>query len=249
MSLNEAHTVHSDEAVSHEHEQPPSDQHDGVSPEWHLLGMVGVIGWIAAVGYVGATYAWPWSWVVALGPLVLLIVKGALWPSEDPAAYRRAERDRKIAEEHEYIASLGGGEETEKSDATRQAIQDARLRQIAIDNEFHESERAHRAAKSTPSQPLSAPRRVLRWIAQGLLLLIMVPLAVVFYGSLLLGPPLMVFGVASLVVDNQWALIPAVLTVPLSGWFVWWWIRRASDSTVRMAGIGMAAGAGFGGGS
>lgn len=243
-------------SVSSEHERPLAEPDttggeepvdDGVSPEMHLLAMLGVGGWIAAIGYVGVHYPWPWSWVVALGPFVALIVKGKLWPSQDPAAQRRAERDRKLHELDEYVASLSGGEDTERPEETQQAIRDARLRQVAIHNEFRERERAARTA-TTPSRQLSTPRRVLRRISQGLILLIMIPLAVVFYGSLLLGPPLLVFGASTLVMDTQWAWIPGVLTLPLSGWFVWWWIRRAPDSTVRMAGAGMAAGAGFGGG-
>lgn len=208
--------------------------------------MLGIGGWVAAIGYVSVHYGAALSWLVALAPLVALIVKGKLWPSQEPAAERRAERDRRIRELDDEIERLGGHEATEKSPEAQQAIQGALQLQIALYDQYSDNGRAPRQV--APPRSLSRPRRVLRSISKGLILLIMIPLAVVFYGSLLLAPPMFVYGAASLVMGKWSALALGVLTLPLSGWFVWWWIRRASPSTVSAAGAGMAIGAGFGGG-
>lgn len=74
-----------------------------------------------------------------------------------------------------------------------------------------------------------------------MLIAILIPLGIVFYGTLFLLPSAVVFAVAYPVV-GVWALVPAVLTLPVGGWIVWWWVNRVPASTAQTAGIAGASG-------
>lgn len=93
---------------------------------------------------------------------------------------------------------------------------------------------------STPSDEESTPRKVLRLTV---LFTLVVPLALVFYGSILLFPAYLLFALLRPTL-GLWALAPAALGLAAGGLMIGLWVR-APANTRRGASIGMGIGSGF----
>ncbi len=204
--------------------------------------LFGLAAWMAGWCFVGYTIGWVWMVLYLVASVAGLSLWGHFDTSVTPAQQRRADRDRQLAEldaELEHARGLRYTGEEEGRDP--QVIRDLLERKAEVHRAFRAAERAERRTAAWRSQPISAPRRVLRRIAQTVLVLAMILLAVAWYGAMVAFLPVSL-GAALYPVLGMWALLPAGLVLPLGLWCAWWWIRRAPRSVVQAAGVGATAG-------
>lgn len=86
---------------------------------------------------------------------------------------------------------------------------------------------------------VSPPRKVLRVLAQAVLLVLAVVLGVVFYGTMAALPSLLFIAAFGF---GAWGLVPGV---PLGVLVVWAWVRYVPARGAAAAGLGAAAGVGI----
>lgn len=203
-----------------------SDGAEGLSPEGYLLVLVLIGAGYVVVRYVGDHYGWYWPWVIlpALAGVLLLSAQMSTSPRRQ---LQRAKR-RELAPVEREIAQYG-------------LSMDRMQRRNEIDERYRPLEEEERARRSWRGKPISWPRRILRWFSIGVLVLLLIPMGLVFYGGLLLFPSAVVFFAGYFLID-VWALLPAVLALPAGGWLVWWWVNRVPASTAQAVGLASAAG-------
>lgn len=210
-----------------------------VPPEVLLLGILGFGAWTVGLFYGG--YAIGWAWIP--GYLVVSVAGLFLWGHFDTSVsseqQHRAERDRQLAELDDDIEAAGGlGQIEATTGQAPQVIQDLLARKVQVHSEYRDALRT----AAWRSEPISAPRRVLRHISQTVLLVVMILLAVAWYGSMLVMPPLLTWMALQPTLGDLWALLPAGLVLPLGVWCAWWWSHRAPKSAVQAANVGITAG-------
>lgn len=199
---------------------------EGLSPEGYLLALVLIGAGYVAVRYVGDHYGWYWPWVIIPALVGVLLLWGHV--SNAPRRQREAEKNRHLAAINREIDATG---------RVRELLQ----RRYEIERYYRRLEKEERARRRWRGKPISWPRRIVRWFSIALLIAIMIPLGIAFYGALFLLPSAAVFmGVYFLI--GTWALVPAVLALPAGGWLVWWWVQRVPASTAQVAGLVGAAG-------
>ncbi|GAB2763882.1 hypothetical protein GCM10027174_45650 [Salinifilum aidingensis] len=229
--------------VDEQHDPADSDERDNsVAPEVLLLGILAFAAWMSGLYSVGYAVGWGWMVFYFVASVAALFLWGSLDTSVSPAQQRRAERDRQLADLDADIEHARALQHTaEEADQDPQVIQDLLQGKVEVHRAFREADRAERRTAAWRSQPISRPRRVLRRIAQTVLVLAMILLAVAWYGAMVILLPALL-GMALYPVMGLWALLPAGLVLPLGIWCAWWWIRRAPRSVVQAAGVGAAGG-------
>lgn len=201
-------------------------QGEGLSPEGYLLGLVLVGAVYLALRYTGDRYGWYWPGVILVGAVAALLLWGAV--SKSPRRQLQTAKHRELAPVDREIAQYG-------------LSMDRMQRRNEIEERYRPLEEQEHARRSWRGKRISWPRRVVRWISIGLLVAIIVPLGIVFYGAMFLLPSAVVLFACYFLI-GAWAALPAVLALPAGGWLVWWWVNRVPASMAQVAGIAGAAG-------
>lgn len=134
--------------------------------------------------------------------------------------------DQREAEKNRQLAAIN--REIDETGRVRELLP----RRYEIERHYRPLQQAERARRSWCGTPIAWPRRALRWIAIGLLIASMIQLGIAFYGAMFLLPSAGGL-VAGYFLIGVWAVLPAVVALPVGGWLAWWWVARMRASRRR----------------